>query len=497
MSAADFNFSEDQEKAFAQIAALLKKTGIDLKQGCINKKTKFSIGVTALLGKAGSGKTMFLSSVHTALMEAGVVEITSDAEFESNSKKRSVAVLAPTNKAASVLRLKKVPATTIHRIMYSPIYNPELERVVKWLQGDAKRPSVQEFTEEALNAAQAFYKTNRSIPGALAASGMRGSDFIVGWSRREEPLDIGLIDEASMLNTSQFEDLQEVFPNLFLFGDPAQLAPVSGTGVMVFDNLKKEQKLELRRIHRQTKDNPILDLAHSLARPDLEFSDFQEILSETAARDERVVQSSRVDVDLAARSPVLVWRNATRVRLIHAFRTVHVAPEDKLIPGEPLICDGIEFPQKFLQRRQEFESRGLVKGAFAVYLGPTRRRGYSQLHLMGAEKPKMAVETIIRIERPDETEPLIPVAARMGALFLHGCAVTIHKSQGSQWETVQIFAPDIQVASKTGLEEVGQALWKRLAYVAITRATKRLIWVVESRISKPTEPLGVHNLNAS
>ncbi len=495
MSTSEFTFSEDQEKAYARIAALLEKTGIDLAKGRIKKKTKFSIGVTALLGKAGSGKTMFLASVHKALTEAGVVEITSDAEFASNSRNRSVAVLAPTNKAASVLRLKNVPATTIHRIMYSPIYNPELERVVKWLQDDAKRPNVEEFTEDALNAAQAFYKSNKSIPGALAASGMRGSDFIVGWSRREDPLDIGLIDEASMLNTSQFEDLQEVFPNLFLFGDPAQLAPVSGPRVMVFDDLKQQQKLELRRVHRQTKDNPILDLAHSLAQPDLDFSDFQERLLETAARDDRVVQSNRVDVDLAARSPVLVWRNTTRVRLIQAFRTVHAAPEDKLLPGEPLICDGIEFPQKFLHRRQEFEAKGLIKGAFAVYLGSTRRRGYSQLHLTGAENPRMVAETIIRIERPDETEPLIPVAARMGALFLHGSAVTIHKSQGSQWETIQIFAPDIRAAANSGLQEVGQALWKRLAYVAITRATKRLIWVVDSRISKPTEPLRVPNLD--
>ncbi len=31
----------------------------------------------------------------------------------------------------------------------------------------------------------------------------------------------------------------------------------------------------------------------------------------------------------------------------------------------------------------------------------------------------------------------------MGATFLHGAAVTIHKAQGSQWETVQVFAPDL------------------------------------------------------
>ena len=65
----------------------------------------------------------------------------------------------------------------------------------------------------------------------------------------------------------------------------------------------------------------------------------------------------------------------------------------------------------------------------------------------------------------------------MGATFLHGAAVTIHKAQGSQWDTAQVFAPDIYAAARMGRVEAGQPLWKRLAYVAITRAQERLIWV--------------------
>jgi exodeoxyribonuclease-5 len=39
-------------------------------------------------------------------------------------------------------------------------------------------------------------------------------------------------------------------------------------------------------------------------------------------------------------------------------------------------------------------------------------------------------------------------------------------------------------------------LWKRLAYVAITRAQDRLIWVVRNRLSKPSGPLVVDDLRA-
>ena len=84
----------------------------------------------------------------------------------------------------------------------------------------------------------------------------------------------------------------------------------------------------------------------------------------------------------------------------------------------------------------------------------------------------------------------------MGATFLHGAAVTIHKAQGSQWPDVQVFAPDLFVAARTGRSEAGVPLWKRLAYVAITRAEERLIWVVRNRLAKPQSPLRTDDLRA-
>ena len=78
----------------------------------------------------------------------------------------------------------------------------------------------------------------------------------------------------------------------------------------------------------------------------------------------------------------------------------------------------------------------------------------------------------------------------MGASFLHGAACTIHKAQGSQWPKVQVFAPDLYAAARAGQDEAGLPLWKRLAYVAITRAQEELIWVTRYMISHPEDPLG-------
>ncbi|MEO1555271.1 MAG: AAA family ATPase [Pseudomonadota bacterium] len=489
--------SDDQASAFDAVTEMLRSAGIDLDDALLMPPKSSVTSVMAITGKAGSGKTLLLAELYKALEAAGVEVVSGDYESRKKRDKRTLAILAPTNKAASVLRFRGVPATTIHRILYTPVYDPEYERIAEWLAGNGERPEVEGLTELALDRAFGFYQTNKSIPGALAAAGLRGSDFITGWKRREEPLDIGFVDESSMLDDKQFEDLKEIFPNLLLFGDPAQLAPVNQSGTMVFEKLPAPRVLHLNRIHRQAEGNPILDLAHALADPEVDFYAFEKMVEQAAAKDNRVVWGERVEVDLMARSPVLVWRNATRIRLINAFRTVHSAPEDALLEGEPLICDGLELPLKHRKKRLDLEARGLIKGAQVIYLGEGRKPGFSRLHVMGAEDPQVSAASIVKIEKPDEEEPFIPFAARMGATFLHGAAVTIHKAQGSQWDTVQVFAPDLYGAARMGRSEAGQPLWKRLAYVAITRAQSRLIWVVRNRLAKPTGPLTVDDLRST
>jgi exodeoxyribonuclease-5 len=497
MTVPALQFSLDQADAFDRISEALKGFGVDLDEQILTPASDGKSRVMAVLGKAGSGKTLLLSELTKALEAAGVDVVSGDYEGKKRKDRRTLAILAPTNKAASVLRNRGVPATTIHRILYTPVYDPEYEKIAEWLAGSDERPEIEGLTDEALDRAYAFFQIHKSIPGALAAAGLRGSDFITGWKRRDDPLDIGFIDEASMLDDKQFADLKEIFPALVLFGDPAQLAPVGQSGQMVFDTLPEVAKQELHRVHRQDADNPILDLAHALADPTLGFEDFERMVEDASRRDDRVVWAQRVEVDLMARSPVLVWRNATRIRLINAFRKVYGAPEDELLAGEPLICDGIELPLKHRKKRVDLEARGLIKGAQVVYLGPGRKPGFSRMHVMGAEDPQVNVASIIKIEKPDEEEPFIPFAARMGAAFLHGAAVTIHKAQGSQWENVQVFAPDLFVAARMGRVEAGQPLWKRLAYVAITRAEKRLYWVVRNRLAKPSGPLQVDDLRAA
>ena len=208
-------FSEDQAEAFDAISELLRGSGVDIEESLTtppveDQKTQ----VLAVVGKAGSGKTMLLAKLAEALNDAGVETVSGDYERRRSKTKRTLAILAPTNKAASVLRAHGVPATTIHRIIYTPVYDPEYEKIAEWLVGatGAERPVVEGLTDAALDRALLFYQAQKSIPGALATAGLRGSDFIKGWKRRDDPLDIGFVDESSMLDDKQFEDLKEIFP---------------------------------------------------------------------------------------------------------------------------------------------------------------------------------------------------------------------------------------------------------------------------------------------
>jgi exodeoxyribonuclease-5 len=272
MSAEPLAFSDEQAEAHDRIAESLRGLGVDIDRGTITPMAEGKSDVLAVIGKAGSGKTLLLAELVRALESAGVEIISGDWEGRRRKDRRTMAILAPTNKAASVLRARGVPATTIHRILYTPVYDPEYEKVAEWLAGQGERPEIEGLTDAALDRARAVYETTKSVPAALAAppgcagrtSSPAGSGGTARWIS-------GFVDESSMLDERQFEDLKEIFPALVLFGDPAQLAPVGQSGEMVFDKFKPAQRLELTRVHRQEADNPILDLAHALGDPDLTF----------------------------------------------------------------------------------------------------------------------------------------------------------------------------------------------------------------------------------
>ena len=75
-------------------------------------------------------------------------------------------------------------------------------------------------------------------------------------------------------------------------------------------------------------------------------------------------------------------------------------------------------------------------------------------------------------------------------------AVTLYFiEQGVDWQDagqVDAALADIDISFRRS--EAGVPLWKRLAYVAITRAETRLHWVTRYRLGRPQGPLSVDDL---
>ena len=133
MAVSQINFSDDQAEAFDAVAEILRSSGIDLEDNLLTPLPNGQSSVAAVIGKAGSGKTLLLAQLYHALRETNMKIVSGDYEARSKKNQRTLAILAPTNKAASVLRNRGVPATTIHRILYTPMYDPEYEKIAEWL----------------------------------------------------------------------------------------------------------------------------------------------------------------------------------------------------------------------------------------------------------------------------------------------------------------------------------------------------------------------------
>ena len=72
--------SHDQAEAFDQISAILKGAGVDLDDSLLMPPKGAASAVAAVMGKAGSGKTLLLSELVKALQDAGVSIVSGDYE---------------------------------------------------------------------------------------------------------------------------------------------------------------------------------------------------------------------------------------------------------------------------------------------------------------------------------------------------------------------------------------------------------------------------------
>jgi len=249
-----------------------------------------------------------------------------------------------------------------------------------------------------------------------------------------------LVDEASTVSEWLAQDLLATGCKVVACGDRGQLPPVKGRAFFT----EGKPDAELKEVHRQAWDSPIIRQAHAVRRGD-GYSDDGE--------DFRVVRQVSVD-ELLGADIVLCWRNETRRGLNRLIRGWKGFDERVARKGEPVMA---------LRNNPEV---GVLNGGIYELL-EDHRAGEQKLAVVN-EMGRRVVVPAAWIEDFDAAPPEAERTDRRGMAadnpFAWGYCCTVHKSQGSEWDKVIL------------VDEYNRSQDRdRFCYTALTRAAKSII----------------------
>jgi exodeoxyribonuclease-5 len=410
-------------------------------------------GFYLLTGHAGSGKTYLMQRLTKNML----------------AKRRRIVLSAPTHKAVAVLarklveaNVRDVPCRTIHSIL-SLTPKPRTDRLVFERERDA----------EPVTA------------------------------------DVVVVDECSMVSEDLYRHIKRHLPNAFVLfvGDPAQLPPV---GEVESQTFATKNRSHLTTIVRQAAGNPILAAASiirasqggpadmSWCAPSALENKYGIFLPSDAAQRwmKKAFTSPEFDADPDT-FRYLAWTNS-RVRqvneMIRAWRYGANIPTP-FMPGEsalfraPVIIDGsivfannqeakvVAIEQSAFTHEIE-EADGVPKWTASLPSWRIVLRDDESVekavHMHADEREFQRVIERIKDEAAESRlrwKHLHEFQQSLAQLQSVYC-LTVHRSQGSTFQTAFLDLTDIRRREKTNLLEAQQML-----YVAVTRPSQRLIVV--------------------
>lgn len=403
------HWSPQQEQALSRVGRWLQSPG---------DKQLFR-----LFGYAGTGKTTLAR--HLAEGVSG-----------------SVLFAAFTGKAASVLRASGAPnAQTLHSLIYIPkersrermdelkreleeveqmmAETPPEERAAAW--SDRRQALLGEIRAEEKNAQRPAFSLNLESP-------LREASLLV-------------VDECSMVDEEMAQDILSFKTPVLVLGDPAQLPPVRGTGYFT----DATPDVMLTEIHRQARDNPIIELATRVRSG--------QRLGQGVYGESSVINRATPELALAS-DQVLVGRNRTRISTNHRMRELKGFTSSPFpLAGEKLVC------------LRNDKDHGLLNGTLHIALADSEEvGGYVNLRIRPEDSP--GAEPLLVPAHPEhfngDPEQIGYWDRRNAQEFTFGYALTVHKAQGSQWGRVLII-------NEADAFKDGDTRRKWL-YTAITRA---------------------------
>ena len=275
-------------------------------------------------------------------------------------------------------------------------------------------------------------------------------EFVLNHDSPVSTASLVIIDEVSMVNEEIGEDLLQFGKKILIIGDPFQLPPVKGEGYFTSDT----PDVMLTEIHRQARDNPIIRLASDIREGrNLRNQEYEEC----KVFNRKLLDDERFDNILISADQVICGMNKTRVNLNNRIRLVKgLANTDNLFEpseGDKLIC--IKNNRK----------KGLLNGG----LWKVNTVSEAHSYYMNLTSLDELGDTDFEAKVPKEffmgTEDTLDWRYRKTIdEFTFGEALTVHKSQGSQWNNLLVIDE-----SAVFREHASRHL-----YTAVTRAAEKV-----------------------
>ena len=356
-----------------------------------------------MFGYAGTGKTTL-------------------ARYLAEGVSGSVLFAAYTGKAASVLRSAGATnAQTLHSLIYTPKEkSQERLRDLKQELDDVEMMIHECRMEDGANGDADWIPPTRLADRLERVKGEIRSEeknaqrpaFTLNLDSNLREAALLVVDECSMVDEEMAQDILSFKTPVLVLGDPAQLPPVKGTGY--FTNA--EPDVMLTEIHRQARDNPIIDLATRVRNGErLELGMYGDSAVVNRATPEQAMASDQV----------LVGLNRTRIATNRRMRQLK-GYEGSAFPltGEKLVC---------LRNDKE---HGLLNGTLHISADDAEMLGgYVNLRIRPEDMPD--AEPLLVPAHPEhfqgDPDQIGYWDRRQAQEFTFGYALTVHKSQGSQW----------------------------------------------------------------
>ncbi len=382
-----------------------------------------------LAGYAGTGKTTLLQKF---------IQMQDD----------QVLCCAPTGKAASVLKKRlegEVEVTTVHRALYVPF--------------EAR-------TRAKLNELLAELKENPDDP-ELKKAIQKEKDLLerhqLGFRVKDEdekviqPGQLVVVDEASMVTSQMQKDLYATNARILYVGDPGQLSPVRDSG---FFRTQKPDAM-LTDVVRQALESPIIRLSMKIrAGEDIPLGDYGAF--------KKFRKEAISGPDWLKWDQVITGTNVSRRRINRYFRAQKYPNPRSWWPmvGDKLICLKNERDSEFINGNlavvtKEFKFDELREELVGDIL-------YDEFYPIPGVQVYMYPFQVHYDSGVEETMSFFD----RGHLreFDYAYAITVHKSQGSEWDRVLIADDGMNI---NRAEE--RKLW---LYTAVTRAREELLWLI-------------------